>query len=181
MRPPCYYVLEEIVILEVIYGSLLWMVCNPAAPAHPLPEPWLCLRGVDTVSYKSYGFNRLTHYPPWLRQVWDMGPDAQSLPAAEAATQPAFMRLQGPNMWPSAPPEFKPAIGALVASIGAVCAELMEGAALALGQPADTFAGYFEDKDTVCKPHRHGPPSSSIATLKVTSPPFVKMTPAKKW
>ena len=24
MRPPCYSVLEKIVILEVIYGSLVW-------------------------------------------------------------------------------------------------------------------------------------------------------------
>ena len=41
MRPPCYYLLEEIVILGVIHGSLVWRVCNPAAPAgHPWPEPW---------------------------------------------------------------------------------------------------------------------------------------------
>ena len=33
MRPPCYYSLEEIVILGVIYGTLVWKVCNPAAPA----------------------------------------------------------------------------------------------------------------------------------------------------
>ena len=32
MRPPCYYLLEEIVILGVIYGSLVRRVCNPAAP-----------------------------------------------------------------------------------------------------------------------------------------------------
>ena len=34
MRPP-YYLLEGIVILGVIYGSLVWRVCNPAAPAAP--------------------------------------------------------------------------------------------------------------------------------------------------
>ena len=33
MRPAYYYLLEEIVILGVIYGSLVWRVCNPAAPA----------------------------------------------------------------------------------------------------------------------------------------------------
>ena len=32
MRPPCYSLLEEMVILGVIYGSLVWRVCNPAAP-----------------------------------------------------------------------------------------------------------------------------------------------------
>ena len=35
MWPPCYYLLEEIVILGVIYGSSVWMICNPAAPAAP--------------------------------------------------------------------------------------------------------------------------------------------------
>ena len=39
MRPRCYYLLEEIVILGVIYGSLLWSVCNPAAPAGPRGIP----------------------------------------------------------------------------------------------------------------------------------------------
>ena len=33
---PCYPLLEEIVILGVIYGSLVWRVCNPAAPAGPV-------------------------------------------------------------------------------------------------------------------------------------------------
>ena len=37
MRPPCYYLLKEIVILGVIYRSLVWRVCNPAG--HPWPEP----------------------------------------------------------------------------------------------------------------------------------------------
>ena len=41
MRPPCYYLLEEIVVLGVIYGSLMWMVCNPAAPAGPRGIPGL--------------------------------------------------------------------------------------------------------------------------------------------
>ena len=31
MRPPCYSLVEEIVILGVIYGSLAWRVCNPGA------------------------------------------------------------------------------------------------------------------------------------------------------
>ena len=40
MRPLRYSLLEEIVILGVIYGILVWRVCNPAAPAGPrgIPE-----------------------------------------------------------------------------------------------------------------------------------------------
>ena len=41
LRPSCYYVLEEIVILGVIYGSLVWRVCDPAAPAGPQVIPGL--------------------------------------------------------------------------------------------------------------------------------------------
>ena len=35
MRPPCYSLLEEIVILGVMYGNLVWRVCNPAGPVGP--------------------------------------------------------------------------------------------------------------------------------------------------
>ena len=37
MRPPCYSLLEEIVILGVIYGSLVWRVCNPAGGVEVKP------------------------------------------------------------------------------------------------------------------------------------------------
>ena len=43
MRPPFYPLLEEIVILGVIYGSLAWRVCNPAAPEGPRGTPSLSL------------------------------------------------------------------------------------------------------------------------------------------
>ena len=39
MRPPCYSLSEEKVILGVIYGSLVWGVCNPAAPVWPRGIP----------------------------------------------------------------------------------------------------------------------------------------------
>ena len=86
-----------------------------------------------------------------VREVWEMGPDAQPLSAAELAAQPTFMRLQGPNLWPTEPKEFQPSVCGLVASIDGICSELMEGAALALGQPANAFAEYFADKDTAMK------------------------------
>ena len=41
MRPPCYDLLEGIVILGVTFGSLVLMVCNPAAPAGPRGIPGL--------------------------------------------------------------------------------------------------------------------------------------------
>ena len=83
-----------------------------------------------------------------VREVWEMGPDAD--PCA-AAGEPAFMRLQGPNLWPAEPARFRPAITGLVASISDACDELMQGAALALDQPANAFDGYFADKNTATK------------------------------
>jgi len=87
-----------------------------------------------------------------------MGPDAPALDlaegereAAEAAGQPAFMRLQGPNLWPAEPAVFRPAVEQMFTSMGGVCSELMRGAALALGQPEDVFAPYFADADTAMK------------------------------
>ena len=60
MRPPCYSLLEEIVILEVIYGSLLWRVCNPAAPQGPRGIPGLSPAGggayLQDVKRKAFGY-----------------------------------------------------------------------------------------------------------------------------
>ena len=41
MRFQCYYLLEEIAILGVIYESLVWRVCNTAAPVGPRGIPGL--------------------------------------------------------------------------------------------------------------------------------------------
>ena len=53
MRPPCYYLLEEIVILGVTYGSLVWRVCNPAAPAGVRGIPGLSPGNVRWTVYDS--------------------------------------------------------------------------------------------------------------------------------
>lgn len=85
-----------------------------------------------------------------VREVWEMGPDARAL---TEPGQPAFMRMQGPNLWPAAPRRFRPAVGWLFESMGGVCTELMQAVALGLGQPDDYFetAGYFADRDTAMK------------------------------
>ena len=41
MLLPCYSLLEETVILGVIHGSLVWGICNHAAPAGPRGIPGL--------------------------------------------------------------------------------------------------------------------------------------------
>ena len=71
MRPPCYSLLEEIVILGVIYGSLVWRVFTPAAPAAPAapagPRSILGLSplslGLIRAPYLFYALNILAWYP----------------------------------------------------------------------------------------------------------------------
>ena len=64
MRPPCYYLLEKIVILGVIYGSLVWMVCNPAAPAGPRGIPGLSPAVIFKVRTNSHWARRAVAASP---------------------------------------------------------------------------------------------------------------------
>ena len=86
-----------------------------------------------------------------VREVWEMGPDATALDPLQLADRPAFYRLQGPNLWPADPPDFKGAIGQLFEQLGGVCGELMQAVALALGQPTNYFETFFSDKSTAMK------------------------------
>jgi hypothetical protein len=42
------------------------------------------------------------------REVWEMGPDADSIASHSLGALPPFMRLQGPNLWPERPVAFRP-------------------------------------------------------------------------
>ena len=87
------------------------------------------------------------------REVWEMGPDASALSAATLADKPMFMRLQGPNLWPSKPAGFKDAMTQLFRGFGDVCGELMQAVAVGLGQHPQSFedVGYFADTNTAMK------------------------------
>eukprot|EP01052_Picozoa_sp_SAG31_P002992 SAG31_NODE_110_length_24476_cov_9.909654_9_plen_412_part_00 len=100
-----------------------------------------------------------------IREVWEMGPDAAPLPADKLAECPPFMRLQGPNVWPSHPPDFEPAVGRMFRQLGEVCEELLRGVAVALGQAPQYFdqVGYFADKNTAMKLKCCSYPSSTAA------------------
>ena len=88
-----------------------------------------------------------------VREVWEMGPDASSLSADALADQPTFMRLQGPNLWPSKPAGFRDAMAQLFRGVGDVCEELMQAIAVGLGQQPQYFedVGYFKDRNTAMK------------------------------
>lgn len=88
-----------------------------------------------------------------VREVWEMGPDASPLSAIALADQPSFMRLQGPNLWPSKPSGFKNAMTQLFQGVGDACGELMQAIAVGLGQQPQYFedVGYFKDQNTAMK------------------------------
>ena len=71
-----------------------------------------------------------------IREVWEMGPDACCIDADTVSRLPPYMRLQGPNIWPRQPANFRGALECMFRDLGQVCAELMRAVALALGQPA---------------------------------------------
>lgn len=72
------------------------------------------------------------------REQFDIGAERPALPREPGA--PAWTRLQGPNLWPAALPELRPALLAWQEAVTGIGIRLLEAFALALGQPAEAFA-----------------------------------------
>ena len=79
-----------------------------------LPEQdKLAIEMVNSPHFRGYnraGFEHTRGKPDWREQV-DIGPERHALPFDRDA--PPWARLQGPNQWPAALPEFKPTLLAL--------------------------------------------------------------------
>ena len=78
----------------------------------------------------------------WREQI-DIGAERDRVddPAA-----PAYMRLEGPNPWPTAQPELRTVLADWEQRCSAVARRLMRSWALALGSPADVFDDTFGDR-----------------------------------
>jgi isopenicillin N synthase-like dioxygenase len=61
-------------------------------------------------------------------------------------TAPAYMRLEGPNLWPAAQPELRTVFTDWERRCSAIAWRLVRSWALALGSPADVFDGAFGDR-----------------------------------
>ena len=72
-----------------------------------------------------------------LREQFDIGPERQPWPAA--AGNPAWTRLQGPNLWASQVPAFRAALLAWQEACGAVSIRLLRAVAEALEQDPEVF------------------------------------------
>ncbi len=80
--------------------------------------------------------------PDW-REQFDIHAERPALPWQ--AGEPAWRRLQGPNQWPAAQPELRPALLAWQASLTAVAIRLLSAFAEALEQPSDVFTPITRD------------------------------------
>lgn len=78
----------------------------------------------------------------WREQI-DIGAERDRVddPAA-----PAYMRLEGPNLWPAAQPDLRAVFTDWEERCSAVARRLMASWAVALGSPADVFDGTFGDR-----------------------------------
>ena len=99
-------------------------------------------RAIEMVNSPHFrGYNRagLEHTrgkPDWREQI-DVGAEREALAVHPAA--PAWRRLQGPNQWPDALPELKPALLRYQAEVTALAIRVLRAFAAALNQPENVF------------------------------------------
>ena len=78
----------------------------------------------------------------WREQL-DIGVERQPIPQGPGIAP--WTRLQGPNQWPSALPDLKPALLAWQTTATAVAIRLLKAFALSLDQPEDAFDAIYRD------------------------------------
>ncbi|RWC30609.1 isopenicillin N synthase family oxygenase [Mesorhizobium sp.] len=78
----------------------------------------------------------------WREQL-DIGVERQPIPQGPGIAP--WTRLQGPNQWPQALPELKPALLAWQAKATAVAIRLLKAFSLSLDQPEDAFDTIYRD------------------------------------
>jgi isopenicillin N synthase-like dioxygenase len=111
-----------------------------------LPEP--DKRAVDMVNSPHFrGYTRIAGertrgLEDWREQI-DIGAEQPEL--AHRAGAPAWTRLQGPNQWPAALPELRPAVTRWQAAATEVLTRLLRAIALSLGQSDDALEPLYRD------------------------------------
>lgn len=100
------------------------------------------------------GYNRagaeLTRGQPDWREQLDIGAERPAAPLAPDS--PPWARLRGPNLWPAALPDLKPAVLDWQGRLNDLAIELLEAFALALGQTHDAFARiYARERNALVK------------------------------
>jgi isopenicillin N synthase-like dioxygenase len=103
----------------------------------------LTIEMVNSPHFRGYnraGFEHTRGQPDWCEQL-DIGAERPALLSDRSA--PAWARLQGPNQWPAALPEFRPALLAYQEKTTALAIRVLRVFAAALDQPEDAFAPIY--------------------------------------
>ncbi|MER9584877.1 isopenicillin N synthase family oxygenase [Mesorhizobium sp. M0276] len=111
-----------------------------------LPEAdKLAIEMVKSPQFRGYtrAGGELTRGTADWREQLDIGVERQPIPQGPG-TAP-WTRLQGPNQWPPALPELKPALLAWQTKATAVAIRLLKAFALSLDQPEDAFDAIYRD------------------------------------
>lgn len=91
----------------------------------------------------------------WREQI-DIGPEREAIPTGPEA--PDYLRLVGPNQWPSALPELRDIVLRWQAEALRVSREVLRALAAALGQDERYFDEWFDDEAAVHVKIVHYPP-----------------------
>lgn len=110
--------------------------------------------------YTRFGHER-TNGQVDLRDQIDIGRELP--PRAVGADEPQWLRLRGPNLWPTALPELRPVMTTLMEALERVAARLLEAMSVALGQAADRFTDVVSPPEVLLKVIRYVTPAGADA------------------
>jgi len=132
--------------------------------ALPLAER-LAIENVKSPQFRGYTRVGTEHTAgaPDLRDQLDIGPERQALTLGP--NDPPYLRLVGPNQWPTGVPGLKPAVLGWLAEADRAAREVLRALAAALGQPEGYFDGWFDDEASVSLKvvHYPGAPAGDTA------------------
>jgi isopenicillin N synthase-like dioxygenase len=122
-----------------------------------LPEPdRLEIANTNTPYFRGYtrlGMEHTNGVSDWRDQI-DIGPEHE--PVDVGPDEPAWLRLRGPNQWPSALPELQPVVTAWMAQMARVGRAALGALAVGLGQLPDHFDSVVEpDPEVLVKVIRY--------------------------
>jgi isopenicillin N synthase-like dioxygenase len=129
-----------------IEPALLDGLMNCAKHFFALPEAdKLAVEMVKSPHFRGYtriASERTRGRQDWREQI-DIGAEQPML--ARSPDAPAWTRLQGPNQWPAALPELRPAVLSWQAAATRVLTRLLHAFALSLGQRDDVFEPLYRN------------------------------------